>query len=124
MSAADISSLVSTILGIATLAGMAGTAFYAIRLLGSMRNGMLERGWRFIVFASFCLIFGIVTLDLSLTGLGQNSVFYEVLGYSGAALQAIGAIMIGYGFKSQYDAWNPKGMKKFVKTTEAPHQIE
>ena len=113
--------LVSTILGVVTLAGMAGTAFYAIRLMRSLRNGILERGWRFIVFAAFCLIFGIVALDLSLTGLSQNSLFLGILGYSGAALQAIGAIAIGYGFKAQYDVWNPKGMKKTVeKATKEP----
>jgi hypothetical protein len=107
----EITSIITTIVGISTLAGMVATAFYAIRLLRSMRNGVLEKGWRFIVFAAFCLIIGIVGLDLSVAGMNLNSAFLGVIGYSGAALQAIGAITIAYGFKSQYDAWNPKGLK-------------
>ena len=94
-------------------------AFYAIRLLRSFRSGTLERGWKFIAFAAFCLIFGIIALDLSVAGLDVNGTVLEVMGYSGAALQAMGAITIAYGFKAQYDAWNPKGMRKDSATQEA-----
>ena len=117
-----LESTVSAILGIATLAGMAGTAFYAFKLLGSLRNGVLEKGWKFIVFAAFCLIFGITTLDLSVAGIDVSNTLLELMGCSGAVLQAIGAITIAYGFKTQYDAWNPKEMRQ-KNTTEKAHEL-
>jgi hypothetical protein len=101
---------------------MAGTAYYAIKLLRSMRNGVLEKGWRFIVFAAFCLIFGILALDLSISGLIGNNLLLEILGYAGASLQAVGGLGIAYGFKAQYDAWNPKGMRK--KELTVPEEVQ
>jgi uncharacterized membrane protein len=109
---ADISTILTVVLGVATLGGMTAMAFYAIQLLRSLRSGVLEKGWKFIALASFCLIFGTVSLDLSISGLNLSSLLEEMLGYSGAALQAIGVISIAYGFKAQNDAWKPKGMRK------------
>jgi stage V sporulation protein SpoVS len=105
-------SLITIVVSIAKLAGMIAIAFYAIKLLRIIRRGLLEKGWKLIVFAAFCLIFGILGLDLSIASRDPNSIVLEVLGYSGAALQTIGAITIAYGFKSQYDVWNPKGMTR------------
>jgi hypothetical protein len=118
-----ITSLLSTVIGIVTLAGMIATAFYAIKLLRTMRRGLLEKGWRLTVFAAFCLICGIFGLDVSLAGSNLHNIVLEIIGYSGAVLQAIGAITIAYGFKSQYDVWNPNEMKTAQKTN-APSQLQ
>jgi len=60
-----------------------------------------------------------VALDLSVSSWLPSDLFTSILGYTGAALQAIGGLTFAYGCKAQYDAWNPKGMKKIgAKSTE------
>jgi hypothetical protein len=108
----DITSVITIALGVVTVAGLIGMAFNSVRVLHALRKGVLEKGWRFISIAAFLLIFGIIALDLSVSGLQLSSLLLGFLGYSGASLEALGALSFAYGLKSQYDAWNPKEMRK------------
>jgi hypothetical protein len=108
----DITSIITAALGIVTVLGMLGMAFNSIRLLKSLRKGVLEKGWKYISIAAFCLVYGIAALDLSVAGLHSSYIVLGVLGYSGATFEAVGALSFAYGLKAQYDAWNPKGMPK------------
>jgi hypothetical protein len=114
-----ITNLIVLVLGVATVLGMLGMGINSIRLLRSLRAGVLEKGWKYISIAAFCLIYGILALDLSVASIFQSALLIGILGYSGAAFQAIGGITMAYGIKSEYDAWNPKGMKKPANTALA-----
>src|SRR5579871_2139685 len=114
----DISTLIIGILGVTTILGIMGMGVNAVRLLRSFRNGVLAKGWKFISIAAFFLIYGIVALDLSVSTWLPAGMLTSLLGYSGAASQAIGGLAFAYGCKAQYDAWNPKGMK--VERSQTP----
>ncbi len=108
----EITSVTTGILAVVTIAGLLAMAFNSVRLLRSLRSGVLERGWKFIAIAAFFLVYGIFALDISVAGMQTSNILLGFLGYSGATFQAAGALTFAYGFKAQYDAWNPKGMKK------------
>ncbi len=110
----DITSLIVAILGVTTILGILGMGVNAVRLLKGFKNGILAKGWKYISFAAFFFIYGIIALDLSVSTYLPSGLLPEILGYSGAAFQAIGGLTFAYGCKSQYDAWNPKGMSKTV----------
>jgi|SRR5579872_1686480 len=114
-----MTSSIVAILGVTTILGILGMGVNAFRLLRSFKNGVLAKGWKYISIAAFFFIFGIVALDLSVSSWLPSDVFTGILGYTGAAFQAIGGLTFAFGCKFQYDAWNPKGMKKsLVKTSQ------
>ncbi|MFI5419936.1 MAG: hypothetical protein ACHQ1H_03110, partial [Nitrososphaerales archaeon] len=90
---------------------------YAVRILRSLRGGVLSQGWKFICVAVPFLIFGQLITSMG----GSSSIALpqaqtlKVLGFS---LSAIGGLMIVIGFRSQFRAWNPKGMKTALRTQE------
>ena len=108
----DATTIIVPALALATILGLLGMAVNATRILRSLRHGVLQKGWKYIAVAAFCLVYGILALDLSVSALFPSGILKGILGYSGAAFQAIGAISLAYGCKSQYDAWSPKGMKE------------
>jgi hypothetical protein len=108
----ELTEIITAVLGVATILGLFAMGVNAIRLLRSFRNGVLQKGWKYIAIAAFCLIYGIVGLDLSVSSWLPPGLLSGIMGYSGAAFQAIGGVTIAYGCKAQYDVWNPKGMKK------------
>jgi hypothetical protein len=84
--------------------------YYSIRLFRSFKGGVLSYGWKYICIAVPFLIFGQLA-----TGLGNSNpltVAEEILRSGGAAFFLLGGIMIVIGFRAQYKAWNPKGMKE------------
>ncbi len=84
--------------------------FYSIRILKSFRGGVLSKGWKYISIAVPFLIFGQL-----MSGLGNSQSLVmtqqEILRVVGISLSAIGGLLIVVGFRAQYQAWNPKGMK-------------
>jgi hypothetical protein len=88
-----------------TIAIWIAMGYYSIRLMRSFRGGILSNGWKYICIAVPFLVFGQLTTGLG--GSGANS----ILMVFGASLSAIGGLMIVIGFRAQYGAWNPKGMK-------------
>ena len=114
-----LTSLVVLALSVATILGLLGMGVNAVRLLRGFKNGFLAKGWKFIAIAAFFLIYGIIALDLSISSWLPAGIWTGILGFSGATCQAIGGLAFAYGCKSQYDAWNPKGMMK-VATSQTP----
>jgi hypothetical protein len=85
--------------------------YYSMRILRSFRGGVLSKGWTFVSVAVPFLIFGQLV-----NGFGSSQsltmVSQETLRVIGASLSAIGGLLIVLGFRAQYKAWNPKGMKR------------
>ena len=91
--------------------------YYSVRILRSFRGGVLSKGWKYVSIAVPFLIFGQIA-----TSYGSNNAFttvdQEILRVLGASLAALGGLMIVLGFRAQYNAWNPKEMKKREATPE------
>jgi hypothetical protein len=88
--------------------------FYSIRIFRGFRGGVLSAGWKYICIAIPFLIFGQL-----FTGLGTSSsvtVTEEIFRSLGASTSLLGGIMIVVGFRTQYNAWHPKGMEKAAST--------
>jgi hypothetical protein len=92
--------------------------FYSVRILKSFRGGVLSRGWKYISIAVPFLISGQL-----MSGLGNSQSLamtqQEILRVVGMSLSAIGGLLIVVGFRAQYQAWNPKGMKSGQATPES-----
>ena len=85
--------------------------YYSVRILHSFRGGVLSKGWTFVSVAVPFLISGqLVTGIGSSQSLAMDS--QETLRVIGASLSALGGLLIVLGFRAQYKAWNPKGMKR------------
>jgi hypothetical protein len=95
---------------IGTIAIWIMLGFYSIRILNSFKGGVLSKGWKYVCIAVPFLIFGQFS-----TGLGDSSSIammqVEILKTIGVSLSAIGGLMIVIGFRTQYNAWHPKGLK-------------
>jgi hypothetical protein len=121
----DVVTLIIEIVGgsmlvFGTIAIWIAMGYYSIRLLRSFRGGILSNGWKYICIAVPFLVSGQLTTGLG--GSGANG----VLMVFGASLSAIGGLMIVIGFRAQYRAWNPKGMKSTSTQSEerpVPQQV-
>ncbi len=91
--------LVMEVAGVAVLSTF---GYYAVRLLASFRKGMLERGWRMVVFGAILLaIAQIPFLAAALTSGNLSS----TLGYVGDLFRFAGMISLILGFRAQYQIW-------------------
>jgi len=118
----DIISLILTIIGGSTL--VFGTiaiwilmGYYSIRILRSFKGGLLGNGWKYICIAVPFLIFGQLITSMG----GSSSIAItqgQILRVLGASLSAVGGLMIVIGFRSQFRAWNPKGLKSAPTSAE------
>lgn len=83
--------------------------YYSVRILRSFRGGVLSKGWKYICVAVPFLILGQLSTGLSISSVAVSQ--QEILRTLGASLSAIGGLMIVIGFRIEYRAWNPRGLK-------------
>ena len=86
--------------------------YYSVRILRSFKGGILSKRWKYICTGVPFLIFGQLTTSIG----SSDSVLIqeEIFKVLGASLSLIGGIMIVIGFRTQYNSWNPKGMKNIL----------
>ena len=78
MEMSQIESLVVAGLSVATILGLMGMGVNSVRLLKGFKNGILASGWKFMSIAAFFFIYGIVALDLSISGWLPLGIFAEL----------------------------------------------
>ncbi len=88
--------------------------YYSIRLFRYFRGGALSSGWKYICIAVPFLIFG--QLATSMGGSNPAAAMQEILRAGGATFSLLGGIMIVVGFRAQFKAWSPKGMKEQISS--------
>jgi hypothetical protein len=76
--------------------------FYSIRLLTSLRKGMLEKGWKRVAIGAIFLLLG--QFPYLIAEFGPTS-YITNLGYLELLLRLIGIVLITLGFKAQYEVW-------------------
>src|SRR5579864_1988660 len=76
--------------------------FYAVRLLSTFRNGMLEKGWKYVTEGA--LILGLAQIPFLLSGVGTSSLF-TLLDDTGMLIRLIGMVFLILGFRAQYQVW-------------------
>jgi hypothetical protein len=98
--------------------------YYSLRILRSLKGGILSKGWEFICVAVPFLILGQLATSLSSSS-RITSISEQSLQAIGALLSLTGGIMIVIGFRTEYKVWNPKGMPSapaFNETELSPQQ--
>jgi hypothetical protein len=95
----DYLVLVKEVAGVAVLSAF---GYYAVRLLASFRKGMLERGWRLVVFGAILLGIAQIPFLVAAVTLGNLS---SMLDDAGEAFRFIGMIFLILGFRAQYQIW-------------------
>jgi hypothetical protein len=84
--------------------------YYSVKIFKSFKGGVLMNGWRYICVAIPFLIFGQIATGLGDSGSTISSA-QELFRALGITLSLAGGILIVIGFRSEYQAWNPKQMK-------------
>ncbi len=111
-------TLVTQIIGLAFMIGTLGVfaamGYYAIKILRTLRGGILQNGWRYIAIAAFPFILGQLFL---LGGAGQALANLGIAQFNialGSILETVAGLFLVIGFRAQYSAWNPKGLESSV----------
>ena len=76
--------------------------FYAIKLLATFRNGMLEKGWKHVTEGA--IILAVAQIPFLVSGIGP-SVLSSLLDDVGSLLRLTGMIFLILGFRAQYQVW-------------------
>ena len=95
----DYNQLTIEIIGIVVLSIF---GFYAIRLLSTFRNGMLEKGWKYVTEGA--IILGLGQIPYLLSWIGSASLF-SLLNDVGMLMRFVGMIFLILGFRAQYQVW-------------------
>jgi len=95
----DYNQLTIEILGVVVLSIF---GFYAVRLLSTFRNGMLEKGWKYVTEGA--IILALAQIPFLVARIGSPS-FVSLLDDAGDILRLIGMIFLILGFRAQYQVW-------------------
>jgi hypothetical protein len=76
--------------------------FYALRLLTSFKNGLLEKGWRFVSIGAISLALAQIPFFAAEFASPSVASFLMIVG-NGARLIGMGFLL--FGFRAQYEIW-------------------
>ncbi|HYB04644.1 MAG TPA: hypothetical protein VED17_09285 [Nitrososphaerales archaeon] len=95
----DYVLLVQEVVGVAVLFTF---GYYAVRLLASFRKGMLERGWRLVVFGAILL--GVAQIPFLVAAITSGNLSTTLVAV-GDLVRFMGMISLILGFRAQYQIW-------------------
>jgi arginine exporter protein ArgO len=87
--------------------------FYALRLLGSFRTGVLARSWRYISVGAILLIFA--QIPLIAEGIGSFIAYVPSLAILAMGLRFLGVVFLIIGMRIQSSVWQ-------TETKTLPHE--
>ena len=99
------------------LTGVLIFSFYAVKLLGSFRHGVLEKGWKEVTQGA--IILALAQIPFLVAGIYPTS-FNTALVYAGNLFRFIGLAFLILGFRTQYQVWrlDNKDLPQKVNQTE------
>jgi hypothetical protein len=92
--------------------------FYAVGLLTTFRQGMLEKGWRNVTQGAIILV--LAQIPILISPIGPTGLA-SLLDDTGAILRFIGIVLLILGFRAQYRVWRPN-RKDLSPTIELNNQ--
>jgi protein-S-isoprenylcysteine O-methyltransferase Ste14 len=87
------------ITGVAVLSAF---GFYAAKLLGSFKTGMLERGWKQVTIGAIVLV--LAQFFFIGSGISSSSIVSLLLGV-GTLMRLIGLVFLTLGLRTHYQIW-------------------
>ena len=94
--------------------------FYAVKILGSFRAGMLEKGWKEVAYGGISLIVAQLFL---LSGDVFSNGMNVVLNDAGTLTRFLGMILIILGMRTHYHVWRLDN-KNLAPATETRSPLE
>ena len=76
--------------------------YYAIKLLGSFRSGMLAKGWKYVTIGATFLVLAQFPFLASSIGSASDGFLLNIIG---AAMRFAGMISMTIGLRAQYEIW-------------------
>ena len=76
--------------------------FYALKILGNFKSGMLEKGWKQVALGSVFLILAQLLLIVSQIGVAGLTNFLDLVAY---ALRLLAMIFLILGLREHYLVW-------------------
>ena len=107
-------------LGMAALVALIFVGFFALKLLVSLRQGMLERGWKHIAWASVFLVSA--QFPYMFSGVVPPGLFTSVIDV-GITLDLIGTVFLAYGLRAHYHIWKIDTNQTKATSAEAKEKI-
>lgn len=107
-------------LGMAALVALVFVGFFALKLLMSLREGMLERGWKHIAWASVFLVSA--QFPYMFSGEVPSGLFSRVIDL-GIALDLIGTVFLAYGLRAHYLIWKVDRNQTKANSAQAKEKI-
>jgi hypothetical protein len=93
--------------------------YYSIRMLGSMRRGLLEKSWSYLCWGAVLASVGVIIVGISTVGFPDGSARYAIMNTAGVLLSTVGVLSFAFGFRSHNAVFHPKGLT-LTKTIEEP----
>jgi hypothetical protein len=105
------------------LGSLFGMLYYSIRMLSSMKRGLLERSWRYLCWGAILAVFGIVIVGISTVAFPDGSSSYIILNTTGVIIDTVAVVFFFLGFRSHSAVFHPK---EFVipKKVEEPAPLD
>jgi hypothetical protein len=94
--------------------------FFAISLLRSFKNGILESGWKKVTIGAIFLVLGQFPYLAALISSASLARYFE---YPMLLLRLLGLVFLILGFRAQYQVWRVDN-KNLSSTLEPSNSIE
>ena len=118
----QVDYLYLALLGI-ILGSLFGMLYYSIRMLSSMKRGLLETSWRYLCWGAIQAALGIVVVGISTVAFPDGSIDYMLLNTAGVVIDTVAVVLFFLGFRSHSAVFHPKGLA-IPKKVEEPAPIE
>ena len=112
----DYLQLAEVITGVVVLSAF---GFYAAKLLGSFRTGMLEKGWKQVTFGAIVLV--LAQFFFLGSGIGTSGLMSLLIDV-GTLMRLIGIVFVTLGLRTHYQIWRLDN--KDLTTTASSEPLE
>ena len=92
--------------------------YYSIRMLASMRRGLLEKSWWYLCWGAVLASVGVVVVGISTAAFPDDSTRYIILNTAGVIITTVGVVSFALGFWSHNAVFHPKGLTLTKKVEE------
>ncbi len=113
----QVEYLYLALLGI-ILGSVFGMLYYSVRMLSSMRRGLLEKSWWYLCWGAILAAMGVVVVGISTVAFPDGSTGYILINTTGVAIATFAVLFFLLGFRSHNAVFHPKGLRIRKKVKE------
>ena len=123
ITSASLQTFALTLLNLVSTIALVLLAYYALRIYFHMRQGRLERGWKFLSQGIIFMSLGFLSISIEHT-FSRDSLLYFYLDSIGAVLSLVGIVLMLIGLHSHYTVWYRKLRSSGDKVKDKENIVE